>query len=161
MVADLDGQAFIKSHEGLRLKAYMDQAENWTQGWGHKIHDGVDASDWTLEYAEEVFQKDLRYNDERVSSYLSVPYKQCQFNALVDFSFNLGADTLKNSTLIRIINVGDWQAASKEILKWCHIHNKRTGAIAVENGLLARRTQESALLLAPIIQAKKDSSVEV
>lgn len=38
--------------------------------------------------------------------------------ALIDFAFNLGAGRLRASTLRRKVNVGDWDAARVEVMRW-------------------------------------------
>jgi GH24 family phage-related lysozyme (muramidase) len=59
---------------------------------------------------------------------------------LTDFAFNLGINALKNSTLRKKVNAGDWEGAKKEILKW----NKAGGKVL--SGLTKRRVSESILL---------------
>ena len=60
--------------------------------------------------------------------------------ALTDFTFNLGINVLKNSTLRKKVNAGDWEGAKKVILKW----NKGGGKVL--SGLTKRRISESILL---------------
>ena len=60
--------------------------------------------------------------------------------AITDFAFNLGLSALKNSTLRKKINSGDWSSAKKEILKW----NKANGKEL--EGLKKRRLAESLMM---------------
>ena len=60
--------------------------------------------------------------------------------AITDFAFNLGLNALKNSTLRKKINAGDWPSAKKEILKW----NKANGKEL--EGLKKRRLAESLMM---------------
>jgi len=62
------------------------------------------------------------------------------FNAIVDFSFNLGAGRLQTSTLRRKINARDWEAARAELAKWVR------GGGRLLPGLVIRRAAEAALL---------------
>ena len=60
--------------------------------------------------------------------------------AITDFAFNLGINALKNSTLRKRINAGDWESAKKEILRW----NKANGKEL--EGLKKRRLAESLMM---------------
>lgn len=60
--------------------------------------------------------------------------------ALIDFTYNLGAGTLRASTLRRKVNAGDWAAVPAELRKWV-----RGGGRALP-GLVARRDAEAALV---------------
>lgn len=60
--------------------------------------------------------------------------------AIIDFTFNLGAKNLKNSTLRRRINADDWELVPAELRKWVR------GGGKVLKGLVARREAEAALI---------------
>jgi lysozyme len=59
--------------------------------------------------------------------------------ALIDFAFNLGTGRLRQSTLRRRVNEGDWESAKVEIMKWIR------GGGRVLRGLVLRRTAERNL----------------
>ena len=67
---------------------------------------------------------------------------QGMFDALISFSFNLGAGSLKGSTLLKKLNADDRAAAANEFLKW----NKANGKVLA--GLTKRRECERELFLA-------------
>lgn len=60
--------------------------------------------------------------------------------ALIDFTYNLGGTALKNSTLRRKINAGEWDAVPAELRKW----NKAGGRAL--RGLTLRREAEAVLI---------------
>lgn len=60
--------------------------------------------------------------------------------ALIDFTYNLGGTALKNSTLRRKVNAGEWGAVPTELLKW----NKAGGKAL--RGLTLRREAEAQLI---------------
>jgi lysozyme len=60
--------------------------------------------------------------------------------ALIDFTFNLGAGSLRASTLRRNVNAGDWNGAKVQIMKWV------MGGGRVLRGLVLRREAERALM---------------
>ncbi len=48
------------------------------------------------------------------------PLTQGQFDALVDFTFNLGQGKLANSTLLKDLNAKQYNAAALQLLQWDH-----------------------------------------
>jgi lysozyme len=68
---------------------------------------------------------------------------QHQFDAMVDFTFNVGCHAFHNSTLLKKVNAGDMTGASNEFMKWIYV-----GKTPVR-GLIKRRTDERNLFLKP------------
>ena len=91
--------------------------------------------------AEELLRKDLAEFEAAVSEAVQVSLNDNQFSALVSFSFNLGADSLFESTLLKLVNQGDFQGAADQFLRW----NKAGGQELP--GLTRRRQAERALFL--------------
>jgi len=77
--------------------------------------------------------------EQAVSDLITVPLTQGQFDALVSFTYNLGAGRLRESTLRRKLNSGDYSGAAKEFGKWI---SKGT---PYEAGLRRRREAERQL----------------
>ena len=61
--------------------------------------------------------------------------------ALVDFTFNLGSGNLQTSTLLKLLNAGDYAGAANELPKW------NLGSGRVQPGLVTRRARERSLFL--------------
>ena len=95
----------IKRFEGLRTKAYCDDAGVWTIGYGHTgcVGDGdiitEAAADKLLEADVELFASRIDLQAQRDGITLS----QGEFDALTDFAFNLGLGALFNSTLWKML----------------------------------------------------------
>ena len=68
-----------------------------------------------------------------------MPVTQNQFDALVCFAYNVGIGNLKSSTLLRMINDGQANAAGSQFLRW----NKANGKVL--SGLVNRRQAEMEL----------------
>lgn len=105
-------------------------------GFGHVK--GVKPNDVvTTVEAEHFLKKDLELYEAFVNK-LCVAENQGQFDALVDFCFNLGCSALERSTLLKKIKSGCSEAEiRKEFGRWVHADGKRLP------GLVARRKWEA------------------
>lgn len=135
------GINLIKQFEGTVLKVYKDAVGKDTIGVGHLIKSGESFTTLTQQQAEDLLAKDLIQFEVGVTKAVKVPLKQNQFDALVSFSFNLGIGNLNSSTLLKKLNVGDYQGASSEFERW----NKAGGVVL--KGLTRRRLAEKELFL--------------
>jgi GH24 family phage-related lysozyme (muramidase) len=137
------GLALIKESEGFRADEYLDVAGKPTIGYGHLIKKGEDFSKGvTEEQATGLLQKDVAWAEEAVAAHVLVPLNQNQFDALVDFTFNLGAGRLKESTLLKLVNEGKMEQAAEQFARWVRAGGK------VQPGLVTRRQKERDLWLA-------------
>jgi GH24 family phage-related lysozyme (muramidase) len=136
------GRNLLKEFEGLRLDAYLCPAGVWTIGYGSTF--GVHPGDRiTPAEAETLLIKDLDQFEKGVAKLVKVPLSTNQFSALVSFAYNLGLGALEESTLLRVLNKGDYQAAANELLRW----DKANGVPLA--GLTRRRKAERELFLKP------------
>ncbi|WP_312450056.1 lysozyme [Stutzerimonas nitrititolerans] len=128
----------IKSFEGLRLSAYKCPADVWTIGYGTTA--GVkEGQIITKERAEELLRDDVKRFEDQVLRLVKVPLTQGQLDALVSFTYNLGAANLGNSTLLRLLNAGDYKGAAAQFDRWTKAGGKELP------GLVKRRAAERAL----------------
>lgn len=133
------GFALTKKFEGLRLTAYQDQVGVWTIGYGHtgrEVHGGMTI---TEDQADLLLHSDVASAVACINRAVTAGVAQCQFDALVDFVFNLGCGRLLGSTLLRHVNAGEFDLAAEQFLQWDH-----AGGVVVP-GLLVRRQAEMAL----------------
>ena len=139
------GIAVIKQFEGCKLTAYQDSVGVWTigYGWTQPVDGKPIRAGMTIkqETAERLLKTGLVSYESDVSRLVKVGLTQGQFDALVSFTYNLGARSLSTSTLLRKLNAGDYAGASDEFLRW----NKAGGKVL--NGLTRRREAERALFL--------------
>jgi GH24 family phage-related lysozyme (muramidase) len=139
------GIALIKQFEGCKLTAYQDSVGVCTigYGWTQPVDGKPVRSGMTIkqETAERLLKTGLVSYEIDVSRLVKVGLTQGQFDALVSFTYNLGARSLSTSTLLRKLNAGDYAGAADEFLRW----NKAGGKVL--NGLTRRREAERALFL--------------
>jgi lysozyme len=134
------GLNLLKKSEGFRNRAYRDAAGFPTIGYGHRLlnpesfPNGIDEAQ-----ATEILVTDVRDAEQAVQRLVKVPLTQGQFDALVDFCFNLGAGRLAASTLLKCLNAGRLDDAVEELLRWDRTGKRQVGA------LKARREAEAKL----------------
>lgn len=138
MIYSSDGLHLTEGFEGCKLAAYQDQVGVWTIGYGHTR--GVVAGlTCTQEEAETWLQEDVQRVADAINRDVKIRLSQPEFDALVDFGFNLGVHALEGSTLWRKLNAGDFDGAAAEFPKW----DMAGGHHVV--GLLRRRLGEQSL----------------
>ena len=132
------GQELIKHFEGCRLDAYKCPAEVWTVGYGHTGPEVVPGYSITQPVADQLLRDDLDRFEKAVITNIDVALDQCEFDALVSFTYNCGAGALAESTLRRRLNRGEDKPTvfSQELPRWT------SGGMA---GLVRRREAEVKL----------------
>jgi|TARA_R110000824_G_scaffold14288_4_gene60968 lysozyme len=133
-----EGKALIKKFEGCELESYRCSADVSTIGYGH-TKDVSDGDSCTQEEADQMLTEDLEEFEGFVDKLVTVDLEQNQFDALVAWTFNLGPSNLKNSTMLKVLNQGEYNKVPSEMKRW----NKAAGKVL--DGLVRRREAESLL----------------
>lgn len=144
------GLNFIAHHEAFRANLYNDAAGFATVGYGHLVHRGrvgtnraaeaPYAAGLTQPQALALLNQDVATHVAAVSHAVRVPLSQTQFDALVSFSFNVGAPAMSRSGLINLVNHGaNAQQIQRSFGQWVH-----AGGHVVQ-GLVNRRNDEANL----------------
>lgn len=139
------GIDLIKHYEGFQSEAYRDPVGVVTIGYGHTastLPHAVMGMVITESQAQEYLVNDLSLTEQGVEDAVKVPTTDNQFSSLVSFAFNLGLGNLKSSTLLKLLNSGDYIGAKNQFVNW----DKAGGKVL--NGLLARRRAEADLFSA-------------
>lgn len=130
----------IKEFEGCKLKAYLCPAGVWTIGYGHT--DGVKEGDEiTQQEADRLLADDVHSFSAGVQRLVTSDINRNQLGALTSFAFNVGLGNLRHSTLLRLVNKGDFVGAANQFPRW----NKAGGKVLT--GLTRRREAERKLFL--------------
>ncbi len=158
----------IKSFEGIpdgdpstvNIDAYLDPVGIWTIGWGHAIRHGSDflrgagaeaiarqlyPGGITRAQAETLLRGDLVDTAAAVARLVQVEVDDGQLGALISFAFNAGLGALGKSTLLRLLNAGDFSGAANQFLAWDK--GRVGGVLQPLAGLTRRRRAERALFL--------------
>jgi lysozyme len=114
------GVEFIAHEEGEVLRVYLDQVGIPTAGIGHVVrntqyHVGDRI---TQQQSRDWFKADVAKCEEAIGSAVKLPLKQNQFDALVSFTFNVGVAGFLTSTLLRMLNQGDFSGAAAQFKRW-------------------------------------------
>jgi len=150
MKVDDAGLEFIRSWEGCELDPYLDQAGYLTVGVGHLLSGEDDP--WnktiTVDEADYLLSGDVQPPEEVIMEEVQVEIHQNHFNALASLIFNIGTGAFRDSTLLRVLNEGDYMGAADQFLVW----NKITvdGEKVASQGLTNRREAERTLFLTSV-----------
>ena len=138
MKASVDAYELIKQFEGFRLEAYLCPAGIWTIGYGHTS--GVSPNSFiTIQEADEYLHRDVAAIEMQLNK-LNLSLRQCQWDAIVSFVFNVGIGNFKASTLLAKIRINpDDNSIIDEFLRWVYANGK------VMRGLQKRRLTEMKL----------------
>ena len=139
-----NGLRLIKEFEGFVNHTYLDTAGVPTIGYGTTTINGQpvtagmvltedQASDLILQQLEQLYVP-------AVNRRVTVPLTQNQFDALVSWTYNLGEGNLASSTMLRLLNQGNYDSVPAQMLRWC-----RDVSGHDLPGLLRRRTAEASL----------------
>ena len=142
------GLDLICRFEGFSPVIYICPAGYPTIGYGHLITEAnkeqfLDDID-ELE-ALDLLRGDVARAERAILRLITLPLTDGQFDALVSFTFNLGAGALQRSTLRRKINRGEYDEVPAEFMKWVWAGGRKL------KGLLKRRMEESNVYQSVVI----------
>jgi len=142
------GLQLTKSFEGFRGRLYHDAAGYCTIAYGHVVKlapcDGSEPDEFLNGVSEprggELLVKDLERAQRAVMTNVGIwptmNLTDGQYAALCDFTFNVGGGNLKSSTLLQVINAGQFHHVPSQFRRWTMAGGKELAA------LKARRERE-------------------
>lgn len=139
---DTTGIELTEDSEALRLIAYPDPAtlaDPWTIGYGHTGDDVYEGLVITEDRAVELLHQDIHFAEDAVKRLVTVELTQGQYDALVDFTFNVGVKNLEKSTLLYLVNAGKMAEADEQFERWVHAGGH------ILKGLVTRRYKEARI----------------
>jgi len=93
----------------------------------------------TQQQANDLLAQDLVPTEQAVNGGVKVALNQNQFDALTSFTFNVGIGAFRGSTLLKVLNQGQYDQVPTQLLRWT-----RSGGQLVQ-GLVNRRQNEIKL----------------
>lgn len=127
---------------GLALsEGYTDRAvqplpgDKWTYGFG--TTEGVKPGD-TIAPPKALERKlrDVQKFEGAIKRCVQVPLSQNEYDAYVSLAYNIGDSAFCSSTLVRLLNAGDYAGACQQILRWDRFKGQQV------RGLTLRRQRE-------------------
>jgi lysozyme len=151
------GKNLFKEWEGLITHEYLDSGGAPTIGIGHlltrsqrtsgKLVIGGRAVDYrdglTDQQCWDLLDQDLGDSEGTVNEAVKVPMNQNQFDALVSFTFNVGDNAFRRSTLLKLLNQGQYDQVPEQLRRWIRDNGH------IVQGLINRREKEIALWNTP------------
>jgi lysozyme len=152
------GKNLFKEWEGLVTHEYLDSGGAPTIGIGHLLTrsertsgkiiirgQAIDYRDGlTEQQCWDLLDQDLDDAERAVNAAVTVPLNQNQFDALVSFTFNVGDSAFRGSTLLKLLNQGQYDQVPAQLKRW----NKDNGHVV--QGLTNRREKEITLWNTPM-----------
>ena len=117
------GVSLIAEREGVRLHAYQDSRGLWTIGVGHLSSGGFPVSPGqtiSMDTALALLASDLKKVEDIIHLMVSAPLTQYQFDALASLGFNIGGGALGKSSVVRLINARQYDAAAHAFMMWVY-----------------------------------------
>ncbi len=134
----------VKMFEGFEPVAYKDVVGVWTIGYGNTFYlDGKrvkEGDNISHAQGEQLLKNVLDHFAKLVTDEIRVQLTDCQFGALVSFTYNVGIGAFRRSTLLRKVNADPENPEIKaEFTKWVRAGGKTL------TGLVRRRKAEADL----------------
>jgi lysozyme len=92
----------------------------------------------------EIFKKDIEKIRTSMNKVIKVQLNKNQQLALISLRYNIGPTYFNSSTLLRLLNTGDYNEASLRFAEW------RLSEGKINQGLVNRRERERQLFNKPV-----------
>jgi lysozyme len=92
----------------------------------------------------EIFKKDIEGIRSSMNKVIKVPINKNQQLALLSLRYNIGNSAFDKSTILRLLNTRDYNAASMRFAEW------RISEGKINQGLVNRRERERQLFIKPV-----------
>lgn len=139
---------YIAAKEAFSPIIYTDQAGIKTWGYGSLAADfPAEPFPTTEERARAVLRLRVERDFTIMDNLVTVPLEENQGIALTSLLYNIGVTAFTTSTLLKLLNQGDYDGAAAQFLVWNKI--TKNGRKVVSKGLQNRREAERALFLTP------------
>jgi GH24 family phage-related lysozyme (muramidase) len=158
------GIDFIKGWEGFRATMYNDSG-HCAIGYGTLLHTGnCDGRPLEQPYingiseesATQLLLQKANEFQQIINDSVTVALNQNQNDSLVSFVYNIGGNNFQRSTLLRLLNQGNYGAVPTELKKWTKA--RQNGSLVDLPGLVKRREGEAELFQKPSLTTAQSLS---
>lgn len=130
----------VAGFEGLRTAAYRDPVGTPTICFGYIY--GVQIGDTaTIDECRQLLTDEVVRHGMEVSNAVTVPLSLEEMAAYTSFTYNVGGQAFRSSTLLRLLNAGDRVAACNQLPRWVYARGIKLP------GLVNRRAAEREMCL--------------
>ena len=144
-------EQLLIEEEGFRAQPYLDSAGVWTIGCGTTRINGQPVTSLTpactQEEAVSFLTTDLTWVYNVILHNVKVPLTRNQRTALGSLIYNIGGPNFCSSSVLRCLNLSNYQMAATHILDWNRAHVD--GQLVSVQGLTNRRYREYNLFNTP------------
>ena len=135
------------SYTAVKDGKLKDGTQLYSIGLGHQIQPNeLELMNLTLndDQVLEIFKKDIEQIRLSMNKVIKVPLNKKQQLALLSLRYNIGPNYFNGSTLLRLLNAGNFDAAAGRFAEW------RLSEGMINKGLVARRERERQLFNKPV-----------
>lgn len=130
--------------EGFSAMPYQDSKGIWTYLYGTTRDPNgnpvtADTPAGTPALGVDLMMRDMTSAFNDIAQVVKVPLTDNKKAAILDLIYNIGAGAFSGSTLLRLLNAGQYGAAADQFAAWDHV-----GSVELA-GLLRRRLAEKAM----------------
>lgn len=134
VVLDIAARMLTGPYEGCVLTPYQDPRGIWTYGYGSTTDLYGNAvlpttPPLTPEQALQLLKTEMTSAAQAVEANVIVPLNANQAAALTDFVFNCGAYAFEQSTLLQMLNAGQYVDAANQFARWDHAGDKQLAGL--------------------------------
>lgn len=129
----------IQFFEGVKYKPYYDVGGVLTVCSGITGEDVIEGKTYTQKECDALLKKHMSFAVRAVDDLVKVDLSPHKTAALYSFTYNVGVNAFKNSTLLKKLNNNDIKGACNELKRWVYADGKPW------RGLIARRQIEEEL----------------
>lgn len=141
--------ATVTLWEGTEYKPYRDIGGVLTVCQGYAGPGIVPGKTYTKQECDSLLVQQLTTHGQGVLKCTKVPLNQNQYDALTSFTYNVGVSAFCKSTLVKLLNQGNYTQACDQLRVWVYVKGKKV------RGLVNRRESERALCLKPVPNPKE------
>jgi lysozyme len=121
------GREFIKDQEGYSAHPFTDSDGKQRWGYSTPYNSSMGQSISKLDASQQL-DNYLVPVEDAINNNVTVPINQNQFDALADFIYNVGIGAFQKSTLLKMLNNGNYSGASNQFMQWANKNRRMADA---------------------------------